>query len=85
MWNIINNLIRKDVEVTQSDKCKKTPCATHLIIRFDSAHRNDKNHYHQILLEGCKYAVKNKIKERFLTEDLTDSESDSAVENESNY
>ena len=54
---------------------KKTKYATHLtmIIIYRS---NNKSYYPQVLLEGCKYMVKDKAIKRYITEFSFDSDCD---------
>ena len=50
---------------------KKTLCATHLVILIESVYKSNKTVI-QVLLEECKYTVKEKIIKRYITDDLFD-------------
>ena len=58
---------------------------------LDSVIRGNKKYYPQILLEECKYKIKNNKMENLINDDLdlsssdeSDSESDNGSDNESN-
>ena len=43
---------------------------------FDSLFRADKNYYLQVLLEECKYVIKEKKIHNYITDDMEVSDSD---------
>ena len=45
---------------------EKTLCTAHLIILTDSVYRSNESNYSQVLLEECKYIVKDKTIKRFI-------------------
>ena len=56
---------------------EKGPCKCLSIIMIDSVIRVNKKYYPQTLLEACKF-IQEKIKiDKYINEDLEDSESDS--------
>ena len=54
---------------------EETPRTAHSIILVDSIYRRNKSYYPQVILEECKYMVKNETTERYITENLFDSDS----------
>ena len=48
---------------------------------IDSLYKKDKNYYPQVLLEECKYVVKEKKKSKFVTDHIENSTDDSDKEN----
>ena len=54
---------------------EETPRTAHSIILVDSIYRRNKSYYPQVILEECKYMVKNETTKRYITEDLFDSDS----------
>ena len=55
------------------------------LIMLDSVIRANKKHYHQILLEECKYEIKKNKMENIINDDLSSlDESDKESDNESN-
>ena len=53
---------------------EEIPWTAHSIILVDSIYRRNKSYYPQVILEECKYMVKNETK-RYITENLFDSDS----------
>ena len=77
--NIITNFHNKKMPK------EKAPCKCLSIIMIDSVIRANKKHYHQTLLEECKY-TQEKIKiENYINDDLEDSDSDSDFNNETEF
>ena len=52
-----------------------------LVALIDSVHRKDKDYYPQVLLEECKYVVKERKMSKFVTDDIEISSNDSNREN----
>lgn len=61
---------------------KRTKCLIYLIILIDSVYKDNKI-YVEILLDKCKYIVKDKIIKWFITEDWTYS--DDNLDDESDH
>ena len=56
-------------------------CICLSVILIDSVHRKDKDYYSQVVLEECKYVVKEKKVSKFITDDIETSFDDSDREN----
>ena len=48
---------------------------------IDSVYRKDKDYYRQVLLDECKYVVKERKMSKFITDDIEISSDDSNREN----
>ena len=48
---------------------------------IDSVYKKDKSYYFQVLLEECKYVIKESKKSNFITDDKEISSDDSDKEN----
>ena len=49
---------------------RKTPCTAHSIISVGSDCKSDKSYDPQVLLDECKYVVRDKLIQRSITKDL---------------
>ena len=74
--NIITNFLNKKMPK------EKAPCKYLSIIMIDSVIKANKKYYPQTLLEECKYTQEKINIEKYINEDLEDSESDSDANNE---
>ena len=54
---------------------EETPWTAHSIILVDLIYRTNKSYYPQVILEECKYMVKNETTKRYITGNLFDSDS----------
>ena len=61
---------------------EKAPCKCLSIIMINSVIKANKKYYPQTLFEECKYIQEKTKIEKYINEDLEDSESDSDTNNE---
>ena len=56
---------------------EETTWKAYLIILVDSVYKSNKSSYPQVILEECKYMVRNETTKRFIASNLLDSDFDS--------